>query len=545
MKLISALGALTLLSVLAATAQEPIDPLGRSTPHGAVVEFLTACQNEDFPRAAEYLETRLKDDAANELAQQLYVVLNRRLPPVLDKLSNQPAGSPSNALPPDKELVGVVPATSGSLTVLLDRVERNGRHIWLFAPETLKRVPEVYAEVESESMKPYLPAVLVDQTWLAISLWKWVGLLIGVALSLAITRLLRRLFLRMLAVGMQSLLQRTAHQSAIETLWAPLSVLIFLGLIHIVLASLGLPLLERQLWANLAGKATILAGGWLALRFIRISADMITRRMETSGRADTTAVLRLGQRTVNVLAVFVVFVLLLRSAGYDVTAMLAGLGVGGIAIAFAAQKTLENLFGGVSVIFDKPIRVGDVCSVANRVGTVEDIGLRSTRLRTVERTLLTIPNGQLSQMNLDNLSLRDKIPFLHTVSLRPETTPEQLRRVLEEWRKLLAGGTLVDASSAHVRLVKLSKTSLDCELFANVATTDFDKFLEIQESLLLSLFDAAVDCGSGLASNSTIVNVSRDSNLDAAPNSRPAQLSATGAIANRDADILASQPAKR
>src|SRR4030088_1420834 len=105
-------------------------------------------------------------------------------------------------------------------------------------------------------------------------------------------------------------------------------------------------------------------------------------------------------------------------------------GIGGLAVGFGAQKTIENLFGGVAVLGDEVIRVGDVCRFGDRAGTVEDIGLRSTRVRTEERTLLAIPNGTVATINIENLSRRDKILFKTVLGLNTDTSADHLRYVL-------------------------------------------------------------------------------------------------------------------
>src|SRR6185436_9294793 len=117
--------------------------------------------------------------------------------------------------------------------------------------------------------------------------------------------------------------------------------------------------------------------------------------------------------------------------GVDPTAALAGLGIGGIAVALSAQKTLENVIGGVSIVFDKAVRVGDVVKVGDTSGTVDYIGLRSTRIRTNDRTILSVPNGQIATVNIETLSTRDKFWFHHFVGLRYETTASQMRAVLK------------------------------------------------------------------------------------------------------------------
>src|SRR5262249_46453483 len=148
------------------------------------------------------------------------------------------------------------------------------------------------------------------------------------------------------------------------------------------------------------------------------------------GRQGTGSLMLLGERLLRVMIISVALLAMLSVIGFNLTTVLAGLGIGGLAIAFAAQKTLENLFGGVSVLADEVIRVGDTCRFGDRTGTIEDISLRSTRIRTADRTEISIPNGALATMNVENLTRRDKLLFNPTLSIRYETTPDQLRYLL-------------------------------------------------------------------------------------------------------------------
>jgi MscS family membrane protein len=212
-----------------------------------------------------------------------------------------------------------------------------------------------------------------------------------------------------------------------------------------------------------------------------------------------TAVVRLFERTIQLLCTFFAVLIVLRLAGYDVTAMLAGLGVGGIAVAFAAQKSLENLFGGVSVIADQPIRVGDECKVGDRMATVVDIGMRSTRFRTWDRTMMTIPNGQLASMTLDNFTLRDLFWFRHVLSVRIQPGGGRLLGLLEALRAMVENEPLIDEFRRRVRLVRLDAQSVDIDLFCYIRAKDVAGFLAIQESLLLRCLDILDSHGASLA----------------------------------------------
>ena len=179
--------------------------------------------------------------------------------------------------------------------------------------------------------------------------------------------------------------------------------------------------------------------------------------------------------------------------------MLTGLGVGGLAVGFGAQKTIENLFGGIMLISDHPINVGDTCRAGEFFGTVEDIGIRSTRIRTLDRTVVSIPNGQLAMMSLENYTVRDRIRFYQRVGLQLETTPDQLRFVLNDMRRLLAAHPKVERDSAEVRFIKFGASSLDLEISAYVLG-DQRMFWTVQEELLLGIMDGIDASGTAVAS---------------------------------------------
>jgi MscS family membrane protein len=205
---------------------------------------------------------------------------------------------------------------------------------------------------------------------------------------------------------------------------------------------------------------------------------------------------------------------ILNSIGFNVGAALAGLGIGGLALGLGAQKTLENFFGGVSVLSDQAFSVGDTCKIGEYVGTVEDIGLRSTRIRTADRTVASIPNGYVAAANLENYTLRDKILFKQVIGLRYETSVDQLRYLLAEIRKLLYRHVCVESPTARVRLVRFGLNSIDLEVFAYVLSTEYVEFLGIQEDLLLRILALVEGAGSGLAFPSQTLYVSRDKGLD-------------------------------
>jgi len=225
--------------------------------------------------------------------------------------------------------------------------------------------------------------------------------------------------------------------------------------------------------------------------------------------------LQLSRWVIKALVAVVTIVIILYKVGLNPTTVVTGLGLGGVALAFAAQKTIENVFGTVMIVADKPVRVGDFCKIGDSLGTIEEIGLRSTRVRTLDRTLVTVPNGQLASMIVENYASRERIWFRHVIGLRYETTADQLRNVLEGIRKCLQEHPKVESGTSRVRFIRFGGSSLDLEIFAYVLLKDFAAVLEVQEDLLLRIMDIIERAGTGRALPSQTTYLAKDLGSDA------------------------------
>lgn len=227
------------------------------------------------------------------------------------------------------------------------------------------------------------------------------------------------------------------------------------------------------------------------------------------------ALMRILFRLVSLVFLAYIGIYAAETVGIPIAPLIAGLGVGGLAIALAVRPTLENIIGGLTLFADRPVRVGDFCRYGDEIGTVEEIGLRSTRIRSLERTRVTVPNAEFAQMKLDNFAARDQRLFKTVLGLRYETTPEQLRYVLAELRKMLLGHPMVTPAPARVRFVGYGAYSLDLEVFSYLRCQDQDEFLAIQEDILLRMADIIAEAGSGFAFPSQTAYLTRDKGLDA------------------------------
>jgi MscS family membrane protein len=470
-----------------AQPEVPKDALGRTTPRGAVLGFLGAARRGDDELAAQYLNTRVRGNAAAVLAHQLFIVLDRRLPPRLNEVSDDPEGSHSDPLKPDQELVGTIGSDNGNVDILIERVDRGkSGSVWLFSSKTLDSIPGLYEEVNGVSVYHVLPEFLLNTRFAGIAAFEWLAVLVIMPILYFLAVLLSRLLNRFIGLLRQRLYRKPDLANR-EFLPRPVRLLLLAFFIHWITGKTNLPLLARQFWSSTATLITIAAIVWLLILFTIWGEGYTGRLLRSRNRTGATSMLHLTRWVVDLLIICAGAAVTLYYFRVNATATLAGLGVGGIAVAFAAQKTLENIIGGVSIIFDQAVRVGDSLKVGDARGTVEEIGLRSTRIRTLDRTVVSVPNGQIANMTLENTSSRDKFWFHPILTLRYGTTSSQMQTVLDDIRSLLHESRHLEPASARVRFLRFGPSSLDVEVFAYVLARDWNQFLEIQEGLLLRI----------------------------------------------------------
>ena len=225
------------------------------------------------------------------------------------------------------------------------------------------------------------------------------------------------------------------------------------------------------------------------------------------GRSDTQSLLLLGERVAKVVVVLCAILLLLTLAGVETTTALAGVGIFGVALALGAQKSIENLLGGIFLLSDKAIAVGDFCKVSDRVGLIEDITLRSVRMRTVDQTVLSIPAGTMASTAVENFANRKKMLMQTILRLRYGTSSDQLLFVLEGVRRLLADHPDIEHETARFRLVAFGAEAIELELFAYITTGDFEKFLGERERFLLGTAAIVEASGSEFAGPTQFVHL--------------------------------------
>ncbi|MDE3196888.1 MAG: mechanosensitive ion channel family protein [Acidobacteriota bacterium] len=472
------------------------DPLNRNTPQNAVVSFLNACHAHDYQKARRYINLRSLPEAVRikegvQLAQQLDQVLESD--PSFDV-----AGLPST---PDGSTASVSrPELNGKpVDLSMERVTlRSGVSIWLFSADSARLIPALARQVSESPIERYLPGPLVDWKPQGVSLYRWLMPLVFAAILAGLSGLLLYLGGRILSAATVKIAPRFDRGAAGRVV-APIRFLLVMAGFGAGVAWIDASAPAHLYLKRGAGLLSAFGMAWLAAAVVDLLVGHTRELLSAKHESFAWSAMPLASKVAKVLIVLIAAATVLSSWGYNTTTILAGLGVGSLAVALAAQKTIEDLFGGVAVISDRPVRVGDFCRFGDRSGTVEDVGLRSTRVRTLDRTLVTVPNGQFSGMTLENYSRRDKMWFHFTLNLRRDTTPEQVRRLLRSIGARLATRPKIEPGAIPVRFVGLGAYSLDIEIFVYILTQDGDEFLVIQQELLLWILDEVAAAGTALA----------------------------------------------
>ncbi len=482
---------------------KPQDPLNRTTPQSSVLSFLDACHLKNYQRALHYLdlgsipsEERAQQGA--QLAQELEQVLNSDAQFDVATLSRDPEGDRDDGLASNRDRLTSVRLAGKTIELQLERSElRSGILVWRVASDSVESIPELAAATSQSPVERHLPAPLVNYKLLDTAIWRWIALcLLAIAIS-SLSRWISRLLLLCLAPVLKRL-ALSAHLGLFPSLLGPMQLLLCAAAFGASARWVDPSAVVRLYLGRILVLITVLGFAWLAARILDFGMVRLRAALDGTHYTMSRSALPLFSRVIKILILILGIVGVLSSWGYNTTTLLAGLGLGGVAVALAAQKTIENLFGSVAVVSDWLVSVGDFCKFGDSVGTVEDIGLRSTRIRTVDRTLVTVPNGQFSLMTLENFSGRDKMLLHFTLNLRRDTTPSQVRTVLQAIQQIL-NDPGIETGPVPGRFIGVGQYSLDIEVFAYVLTVDGDQFLRIRQDLLLRILDAVASAGTALA----------------------------------------------
>ena len=403
-----------------------------------------------------------------------------------------------------------------------------------FSASTIAQLPTFYRQARHLPYKPgalvdvyedvtYAPGPLLPREWvtnlprladhvlLEQTIWQWVAALVTILLAAAVIVLVyllgRRVDHARRAAGVRRHLGRI-----IATIIAMQLIYATYVFVDDGINLSGTPLLVLQITT-----AVIEAGalGWVILLVLKAIGEAIIRHRATRADAVEAQLIRIVVRLLAIIGLIYLALYLAESFGIPAAPLIASLGVGGLAIALAVRPTLENIVGGFILFADKPVRVGEFCLFGDKMGTVEEIGLRSTRIRGIDRTVITVPNADFAQLEIVNFTRRDRMLMQTTLGLRYETTPDQLRYVLTKLRELFVAHPKVSPDPARARFTGFGECSLNIEVFIYVLSEDFNEFLGIAEDLNLRIMAIVTEAGTGFAFPSQTAYLARDHGLDA------------------------------
>jgi MscS family membrane protein len=414
-------------------------------------------------------------------------------------LSASADGDHSNGTAPKRELLDSFQLNNKEVRLELAHTTlASGLSVWLFSSDSVKLIPQLARLLTDSPIEKYLPPPLVEWKVIDTPVWRWIALAL-LAVALALLSKLVSLPAVPLAERLSQRIGLHTDRSALEPFVGPLRLFLWIAGFRAAIEWIGPAALLRLYLERIVTFLFFLGLAWLGMAMVDVAIRHLRTILESRHRAFSYSALPLVSRFLKITILILTTAAILSSWGYNTTTIVAGLGVGGLAIALAAQKTIENLFGGVAVITDRPVAVGDFCRFGKQVGTVEDVGLRSTRIRTLDRTLVTVPNAEFSAMTLENFSKRDKMWFHLTLNLRRDTLPDQVRSLLQSITRALKEHPKVETGALPVRFIGVGTYSLDLEVFAYVLTSNDDEFLQIQQELLLWILDAVQSAGTALA----------------------------------------------
>jgi MscS family membrane protein len=487
----------------AQTAQRPdstptrVDP---RSPRAIVEEFLSLTRQGQFGAAGPFLG-RMEPNPALR-ARQLKAILDQHLSPDLDLISSAAEGDTVDGLPTQFEQIGAVRSRSGVLQPI--RLIRNdppgAEPAWVFAPTTVSRIPAWYDLLGARWLRERMPLYLQQPSFLGVDRWQWVvllgllvpSLILGWLAGTATVSLGRRAVKRTKTTFDDRLLKRIA--GPIRSFWA---VVAFRVLVEFV----GLSISAENAVSLGVKVASAILITWLLLRATHVLEEELPSLPMTGHQGQIRSFAPLIGRVARIFIFAFGAIAVVAQFGYTVTTLLTGLGIGGIAIAFAAQKTIEHPFGSIALGLDQPIRVGDWVRIGEISGEVETIGLRSTRIRTMERTLVVFPNGRLAEQHMENFGVRDRILLKTVLRLRYDTDAQTIRRVRDEIRNMLVEHPLVWPERIIVAFNGFGDSSLDLDVIAWLSTTDYNIFREAREEIYLKVMDIISSAGATLVNN--------------------------------------------
>ncbi len=491
------------------TNNQPQDDLNRGTPQGAIRGYLNAVKNNDFQLASEYLDFRNISSSTlavgkAELAQQLIIILDRTLWIDVENVSVKAQGNLADNLPSYRDSLGRIAYKDGYITMLLQRVPRKGDKvkIWKISNATVEKIPVLFSVYSYSPIGEWMSSHLPDVSFLDVQLWQWLYFTLALIFYYIIARIITwfiALFTKRIYPSTSSFTLRFI-QGPFALLLAVLIAKNFRTESNVTFAV--------QAIAD-GGTLLTVAWIWVSFRFVDLMKIHLAERFQRQDKPLAIYLLRPAGTVVKLIVVIIGLLSWLENLGFNASTLLAGLGIGGLAVALAAQKTVENIIGAITLYTSAPVRIGDFCRFGDQYGVVEEIGLRSTRIRTLDRTVIYVANAQFIDMKIENYSEREKMAFRPKLYLSPNCKEAQVNAFLIALHDYLAKQNCVAQEPLRAHFRGYSAMGLKIEILSYINTTNFDVYLQEINQLNLAILALLErhDCKLNVITNSSLPDV--------------------------------------
>lgn len=494
--------------------------VSRANPRASLAGFQHHARKGQFAVAAHYLDLSSVPEEeqpaeGRRLARRLLLVMLHRAWVDPAALSNDEFGAPQQGLPDGVQRVATIDVSGQPVDLLLSsRLDPDHGTVWTFSPETTDRIDALYRASGYGRIGDLLPAALFSLGFAGLQLWQWLAIVLLLTVGWLVSRWAAFLAVRVLR-AVASRTEARWDDELVRALDGPLALVLWGFLLAGASPWLGLPAGAQAVASQLWQAISLFGFGWLLFRLVD---GTVAYLRQAAGEVNPVGVsfLPIAARVIKVLVFAFVALAILDVIGFNVVAILTGLGLGGLAVAFAAQRTLENLFGAAAIAGDRPFTVGQFVTVGDITGTVEDVGLRSTRIRRLDRTLVTIPNSTVASAQVVNFGARDRFLYNPVIGVVYATTADQLRFIIDEMRKMLIRDERVLPDVRRVRFRGFGASSLEIDTMCWVRAADWSEYTGIAEDLNFKVMEIVLRAGSSFAFPSQTLYLSRDSGLDPA-----------------------------
>ncbi len=452
--------------------------------------FLKETRDGKYKQASHYLDLGtipliMQERRGEKLANQLQIILDRAL--VIDPLllSTDPKGKSEDGADPSFESLGRIKTPEKNIDILLQRVSReDGVLIWKLSQQTISNIPHLYKHYGYRPFEQAFSQYFPNVVFMGWQLWQYIVLIIGAILAYFVAYILSLLL-------KWFIIRRNGEEFlGVKTF----RILLWFFLLDQIVDFIGPSVAIRAILQQ--DTLGIIALSWAAIQIVEQLSTWWTKRFEKSGQLSTIALLKPAKKFIKIIIIFMAVLIWLDNFGFNVKALFAGLGVGGVAVALAAQDTIKNLIGSMMIIIDKPYQVGQRIVVKGHDGVVEEIGLRSTKIRLLSGHQTIIPNEQMANTDIENIDRRNSIRRLFNISISYNTPLEKIEKAIDTIKDILDNHEGMDPEfTPMVYFNEFNRDSLNIIIVYWYHPADYYAFMAMSEKVNKKIMEKFDDIG--------------------------------------------------